>query len=658
MKPQLILLLSLAVASMTLATETPTGENAQQQQAIFAAPDNQDAAAEQQPSTPPVNVEANNADLPPEDPDPKLAYVYDLAKKATRGYDIDGRQEVVNIGPGLKTTADGQTQSRSGPRGRQRGAVLPHKYIVKLKNGADFDSLNLRSKIEEHNRLSRLPPKGEESEQRQSEQRQSEQQKIQEEDYIPNQVDHEYDFGTWKGYAGQFSAEFLKELEAHDEVEYVEEDTMMWAWGYEPKSQARDEVDSDERGNGEAVEEVEVDQDDALNQAIDASFGDQVVPTFTNETGTFEADAIINGRGVRLNYYSLKAPSWGLSRIAQRRRDIQKDYTYMSSAGADVDVYIVDSGVYGDHSDFGGRASTIANFVNSEPQEDTCGHGTHVAGIVAGHRYGVAKRARIYAVKVLDAEGQGSTSQVLAGINFVIHHATNNPNPKKVINMSLGGEFSRPVNDAVRLAVTRHGLPFFVAAGNSGDDACQYSPAGVEEAFAVGGSDRWDKIGWYSCTGSCVKIFAPGSGIPSDWIHSRTAAHILDGTSMATPHVTGVAALFLGAGNSYNNARELYADILAHATQDVITGVKSGDWRTPRNLLYNKLEEINESYSITPQDDLPVEGVDDQRDLGAESSPKKRAKAAGKKGDDKKGDDKKGDDKKKKENHKRFEGRY
>lgn len=156
--------------------------------------------------------------------------------------------------------------------------------------------------------------------------------------------------------------------------------------------------------------------------------------------------------------------------------------------------------------------------------------GTHVAGIVAGRRYGVAKRARINAVKVLDSEGQGSTSQVLAGINFVIHHAVNNPNPKKVINMSLGGEFSRPVNDAVRLAVTRHGLPFFVAAGNSGDDACQYSPAGVEEAFAVGGSDRWDKIGWYSCTGSCVKIFAPGSGIPSDWIHSRTAAHILDGT--------------------------------------------------------------------------------------------------------------------------------
>ncbi|KAK3831044.1 MAG: peptidase S8/S53 domain-containing protein [Linnemannia gamsii] len=422
-----------------------------------------------------------------------------------------------------------------------------------------------------------MPPKGEEDEQRQSEQ-----QKLQEEDYIPNQVDHEYDFGTWKGYAGQFSPAFLKELESHDEVEYVEEDTMMWAWGYEPESQARDE-----------------------------------------------------------------APSWGLSRIAQRRRDIQKDYSYMSSAGSDVDVYIIDSGVYSEHHDFGKRASTIANFVTSEIQGDTCGHGTHVAGIVAGHRYGVAKRARILAVKVLDSEGQGSTSQVLAGINFVINHAISNPNPKKVINMSLGGEFSRPVNDAVRLAVTRHGLPFFVAAGNSGDDACQYSPAGVEEAFAVGGSDRWDKIGWYSCTGTCVKIFAPGSGIPSDWIHSPTAAHILDGTSMATPHVTGVAALFLGAGNSYSNARELYADILAHATPDVITGMKGGDRITPHGLLYNKLEDINESITITPQDDLPVEGSDDPRELEAESSSKKKAKgSAGKKDDDKNKKKKKGDNRK------------
>lgn len=142
----------------------------------------------------------------------------------------------------------------------------------------------------------------------------------------------------------------------------------------------------------------------------------------------------------------------------------------------------------------------------------------------------MAKAARIQAIKVLDSDGQGSTSQVLAGINYMIQHASNNPNSKKVVNMSLGGQFSRLVNDAVRAAVTKHGLPFFVAAGNTGDDACQYSPASVEEAFTVGGSDRSDRVGWYSCVGSCVNIFAPGSGIASDWIRSPTAAHILDGT--------------------------------------------------------------------------------------------------------------------------------
>ncbi|KAF9397855.1 hypothetical protein BGZ94_006163, partial [Podila epigama] len=173
--------------------------------------------------------------------------------------------------------------------------------------------------------------------------------------------------------------------------------------------------------------------------------------------------------------------------------------------------------------------------------------GTHVAGIVGGERYGVAKGARILAVKVLDARGQGSTSQVLAGIHYVIKHAIENPNTKKVINMSLGGAYSRPVNDAVRVAVNRFRLPFFVAAGNSGDDACQYSPAGVEEAFAVGGSNVGDEVGWYSCTGPCVNIFAPGTSIISDWINGRNGEHKLDGTSMATPHVAGVAALFLGA---------------------------------------------------------------------------------------------------------------
>ncbi|KAF9438228.1 subtilisin-like serine protease [Entomortierella beljakovae] len=502
----------------------------------------------------------------------KSGYVIDKSKKSTRGYDYDGRQEVVNIGPRMKTTADRQTQSRTGPRGRQRGAILPHKYIVRLKNGADFSSLDLHSKVTEHNRLIRLAPAddGELNE------------------FIPNQVIHEYDFGSWKGYAGQFSSDFLKELESNEEIEYVEEDTLMWAWDMEPQ-------DSTENNPEEHEAQLDV-QSDILAPSTGSNL---VEKTKVSANATLHSDM---NAVLRMEYFSLKAPSWGLTRISQHQRDLRKDYSYMASAGLDVDIYIIDSGVYEDHRDFGGRAFNIANFVPGEEDSDTCGHGTHVAGIAAGHRYGVAKSARVYAVKVLDSEGQGSTSQVLAGINYMIRHASSNPNPRKIINMSLGGQFSRPVNEAVRVAVSKYNLPFFVAAGNTGDDACQYSPAGVEEAFAVGGSDRSDRIGWYSCVGACVNIFAPGTGIVSDWIRSPTSTHILDGTSMAAPHVAGVAALFLGAGNTYDSARELYDDIVRHSTQNVISGIQSGDSRTTRNLLYNKFEDTLDVNSVVPQD--------------------------------------------------------
>ncbi|KAF9940622.1 hypothetical protein BGZ67_007260 [Mortierella alpina] len=479
------------------------------------------------------------------------------------------------------------------------GEVLPTKnttvtptklpagsYSVVVASQKKFSKVNLHSRVAERNRLQLA----------QGDQRG--QQKL-EQEQVPNQVDHEYDFGTWKGYAGQFSSEFVKELETHDDVEYVEEDTLMWAWG----------VDQD---NGAALDTQEG------SAALDAN-QEALVPEATSSTDTseFDTNAVVNGHNVNLEYFSLKAPSWGLARIAERERDLAKDYSYMSSAGADVDVYIIDSGVYAEHSDFGGRAFNLANFVSSERDTDTCGH-------VAGRRYGVAKAARIQAIKVLDAEGQGSTSQVMAGINFMIKHASNNPNPKKVINMSLGGQVSRPVNDAVRVAVTQYKLPFFVAAGNTGDDACQYSPAGVKEAFSVGGSDRSDRVGWYSCTGQCVNIFAPGSGITSDWIRSPSSAHILDGTSMAAPHVAGVAALFLGAGNTYSSAQGLYDDLVRMSTKGIISGVMSNEAQTTKNLLYNKLEDIGATFSVHPQDDIVA--LEEGQATDAKVNARKKAK--------------------------------
>ncbi|KAF9361994.1 Suppressor of the cold-sensitive snRNP biogenesis mutant brr1-1 [Mortierella sp. AD094] len=437
MKSRLIIIASIATASITFATEghAPAGA-----QVSFAAPESADPQAIQpEPQAQPHLPFAEEKDVKQDgekktENESPLAYMFDVSKKSTRGYDVDGRQEVVNIGPGMKTTADGQTQSRTGPRGRQRGAVLPHKYIVRLKSGADFSSLDLHSRVAEHNPLIRVSPEGGQEEQ------EREQQEI-----IPNQVDHEYDFGTWKGYAGQFSSEFLKELESHDEIEYVEEDTMMWAWGMEDQQEPNQEssTNHDQESSNQAG--------GSLDAVMPSTLLGKTV-ALLNESLAFEADGVM-----RFEYLSLKAPSWGLTRISERQRDFRKDYSYVSTAGADVDIYIIDSGVFEDHKDFEGRAVNLANFVPGEEDTDTCGH--------------------------------------------------------------------------VRVAVTKYGLPFFVAAGNTGDDACQYSPAGVEEAFAVGGSDRSDRVGWYSCIGSCVNIFAPGTGIASDWIRSPTSAHILDGTS-------------------------------------------------------------------------------------------------------------------------------
>ncbi|KAF9951396.1 serine protease [Mortierella alpina] len=599
MKTQLILVLSIAVTSIVLAADVP---GSQANQAVLGTPGDLEAAVavdqqSQDLSSDTLSVDSTQDDVKSDEQstedDPSLHYVVDPSKKSTRGYDDDGRQEVVNIGPGMRTTADGQTRSRSGPRGRQRGAVLPHKYIVRLKNGADFSSVDIHSRVAERNRL------------QQAQAGQQGEQKL-EQEAVPNQVDHEYDFGTWKGYAGQFSSDFVKELETHDDVEYVEEDTLMWAWGVDQDSDTV--LDKQEQ-----TAPLDAEQEGSAPAASSSS-----------DPSDFDTSAVVNAHGIKLEYFSLKAPSWGLARIAERERDLAKDYSYMSSAGADVDVYIIDSGVYADHSDFGGRAFNLANFVSSERDTDTCGHGTHVAGIVAGRRYGVAKAARIQAIKVLDAEGQGSTSQVMAGINFMIKHASKNPNPKKVINMSLGGQSSRPVNDAVRVAVTQYGLPFFVAAGNTGDDACQYSPAGVKEAFAVGGSDRSDRVGWYSCTGQCVNLFAPGSGITSDWIRSTTSAHILDGTSMAAPHVAGVAALFLGAGNTYSSAQGLYDDLIRLSTKGIISGLMTNDGKTTKNLLYNKLEDISAAISVQPQDDLVA--LEEENATDQKASTRRKAK--------------------------------
>jgi hypothetical protein len=231
-------------------------------------------------------------------------------------------------------------------------------------------------------------------------------------------------------------------------------------------------------------------------------------------------------------------PSWGLDRIDATDVPLNNSYRYVST-GASSYVYVIDTGIYSGHSDLAGRVTSGYSAVNDgNGSEDCNGHGTHVAGTIAGSTYGVAKSTRVVAVRVLDCLGSGYSSSVVAGINWVIQ---SHPGGAGIINMSLGGSANTAIDAAVADA-TAAGLTVVVAAGNSSADACSYSPSRAPSAITIGAIDRSDARASYSNTGSCVDLWAPGTNITSDWIGSSSATRTISGTSMATPHVAGLAA--------------------------------------------------------------------------------------------------------------------
>lgn len=240
---------------------------------------------------------------------------------------------------------------------------------------------------------------------------------------------------------------------------------------------------------------------------------------------------------------------WGLDRLDSHTLPLDTQYT-PAGTGLGVKAYIVDTGVLTSHSEFTGRTVTGYSAIGGTPA-DCHGHGTHVAGTVAGTTYGVAKLATIVPVRVLDCSGSGSTSGVVDGINWAISDHTSGP---AVMNLSLGGGASKTMDDAVAAAVA-DGITVVVAAGNSTDDACYYSPAREVSAITVGATDSSDTIAYFSNYGTCVDIFGPGVTILSAGISSATAAATMSGTSMAAPHVAGVAAVYLGLNNSATPAQ-------------------------------------------------------------------------------------------------------
>ncbi len=298
-----------------------------------------------------------------------------------------------------------------------------------------------------------------------------------------------------------------------------------------------------------------------------------------------EKDGIVSASAEQLN------PVWGLDRIDQKSIPLNYSYTY-NATGTGVKVYVIDTGIRASHSEFVGRVATGYSPLAGGSTSDCYGHGTHVAGTIGGTTYGVAKGVTLVPVRVLDCFGSGFISDVISGVNWVIGQYT--PGTNAVINMSLGGGYSATLNAAVAAAVTK-GITVVVAAGNSSADACSSSPSGAPSAITVAATDSADALAYFSNTGSCVDISAPGVSVISSYISSDVATANMSGTSMAAPHVSGAVALELQGG--YKTPAQIQNALNSY----------SGTFLYPGSLTSNRM--LNTNVSIANPTPPPPSGL-------------------------------------------------
>lgn len=302
------------------------------------------------------------------------------------------------------------------------------------------------------------------------------------------------------------------------------------------------------------------------------------------QLGALAADArvaSIERDGVMTVDATQSPAAWGLDRIDQRDLPLSSSYTY-SSTGSGVTAYIIDTGIRTTHGEFGSRASSGYDSVDGGTADDCNGHGTHVAGTVGGSTYGVAKGVSLIAVRVLNCSGSGTTSGVISGIDWVT--ANHSAQQAAVANMSLGGSASSALDAAVNNSIA-DGVTYAVAAGNGNwagiaQDACKSSPARAAAAITVSATDSTDRKASWANYGKCVDLFAPGVSITSAWYSSNSATNTISGTSMATPHVAGVAALYLSqSGRSGDSPQQVRDALWSSATTGKVTSSKTTDPR-------------------------------------------------------------------------------
>lgn len=354
----------------------------------------------------------------------------------------------------------------------------------------------------------------------------------------------------FSGYSGRFSDEVLSELRRSPDVDYIEQDSMVYALG--------------------------------------------------------------SARGLSSGALEKNAP-WGLARISHREQlgfSNFNRYQYDSKAGEGVTAYIIDTGINIDHVDFEGRASWGATIPDGDEDRDGNGHGTHCAGTVAGKRYGVAKNANVVAVKVLRSNGSGTMSDVLRGVEWAasahlkaVAKAKKSDKPFKgsTANMSLGGGKSPSLDRAVDAAV-KAGIHFAVAAGNDNADACNYSPAASVNAITVGASTLGDDRAYFSNHGKCTDIFAPGLNILSTWIGSKYATNTISGTSMASPHICGLLTYALSlqpeAKSGFStplDPAKLKKKMISLGSTGMLADLPA---HTPNILAYNGFESKGDPWAV------------------------------------------------------------